>query len=490
MTIRIRFTLALSAIGVVLFGAYALWAYDSERDDLRTTATREILIVGQSLETSLGNALRDRQRADIEELLTALEALAPHLDIHVVDAVGGPIARSRGADLDPVIDGLVTRALAARGPNVGFDPHDAPTRLIYSAPLPADDGTLLGAMAVARPVDDLLRDLERTRHRLILVVVTFLVATVIAGLVLGTIHVTRPIDRLLEGVRLVREGDFRSRVQPGRADEIGQLVDEFNAMIGALADARASGEAAAAREREIERGLQRVDKLITIGQLSAGLAHEIGSPLQVLTGRASALTDHPDPEVRRQGELLVAQCDRVQRVVEQLLSMGRRKPAAVGPCDLVVPVQRVIELLAIEAKRRGIALELELDAGPHSIEGDPDQLQQVALNLLRNALAATPPGGRITVSIHRTPGGSTDATGEVVRLSVRDTGKGMDAETRDRLFEPFFTTRASEGGTGLGLAVVRTIANEHRARIDVYSEPGCGAELVITFPYHPEVRHG
>ncbi len=477
MSIRLRFTLALTAVGVALFGTYAVWAYQSERDDLRDAATKEIRIVGQSLETSIGNALRDKQRADIDETLNTLEKLAPTLDIHIHDATGSPLAHSRGAALDDVVEQLAAQAATSSTQRVTFDPQ----RIIFTASLTADDGTILGALAVARPIDDLTSDLKRTRDRLLLALLMFVLATTVAGLLLGTIHVSRPIARLLEGVRHVREGDFRTRVQSGRNDEIGKLVDEFNSMIGALAQSRAQIEAEADTRSRLELGLQRVDKLVTIGQLSAGLAHEIGSPLQVLSGRASALLEHEDPEVRRQAKLLVGQCDRITSIVEQLLSYGRRKPIRVGPCDLVVPVVAVIDLLGSEARRRSIEVTLETGEGAHEIVGDIDQLQQVTLNLMRNALSATPAGGRITVRI--------DRVNDLVRLSVRDTGPGIDRETQTRLFEPFFTTRAEEGGTGLGLAVVRAIANEHRATIEVISEPGCGAELVVSFP-HRKDTHG
>jgi signal transduction histidine kinase len=272
----------------------------------------------------------------------------------------------------------------------------------------------------------------------------------------------------------VREGDFRSRVLPGRHDEIGELVEEFNRMLGALAAMREKIEREADSRAHLEVGLQRVDKLITIGQLSAGLAHEIGSPLQVLAGRASTLVDHADPEVRRQAKVLVAQCDRITRIVEQLLSFGRRRTATVERCDLVTPIAAVIEMLVGEARRHQITLALETDATSHEIIGDVDQLQQIALNLIRNALVVTKPGGTVVVRI--------DGSHDVVRLAVRDTGVGIAPDAQERLFEPFFTTRASEGGTGLGLAVVRSIANDHQASIEVHSEPGVGTEFVVSFP--------
>jgi signal transduction histidine kinase len=478
MSIRLRITVALTLIGVVLFGTYGVVAYRTERRELHASATRELRVLGRSLATALGNALRDRQNADVEESLATVEAIEPEVDIHVLGADARAVARSRGARRDPVVDELLSRAASSGRELVAQSPGDDPERLVFAAPLTGDDGALLGTVAISRPVSDLREDLARTRTRLLGLVAIFLVITMGTGLVLGTTLVGRPIARLLEGMRHVREGDFRSPVKSGRRDEIGELVDEFNAMIAALADARSRGEAETEARARIEQGLQRVDKMVTIGQLSAGLAHEIGSPLQVMSGRASALREHPDPEVRRQAELLVSQCERITRVVEQLLSFGRRRTAVIAACDVVEPVRSVIDLIASEARRHGISLAMMVEGKLHRIDADPDQLQQLTLNLVRNALAATPRGGKIEVRI--------DTHEDRVRLIVTDTGAGIPAEVQGRLFEPFFTTRAAEGGTGLGLAVVRAIATEHRATIEIESTPGAGARFVVAFPRREE----
>jgi signal transduction histidine kinase len=479
MSIRLRFTLALSGIGLVLFGAYAVWSFRSERQDLEAAAVSELRLLGRSLETALGNSLRDRQSADIHEMLANIEVLAPKLDIHIYDPEGRLLARSSGATSDAVLEQRIQDVSRSRAESIAFEPAQSPRRLIFTAPLTADDEQLLGGVAIVRTTDDLVADLTRTRTRLFIALVAFVLGTLGAGLGLGTLYVSRPIARLVQGVRQVREGDFRARITPGRADEMGQLVEEFNAMIAALARSRERIEAESEARSRLEAGLQRVDKLVTIGELSAGVAHEIGSPLQVLSGRASTLLDHPDEEVRRQAGLLVAQCERITHVVEQLLSFGRRKSPAIVACDLLRPITSVIDLLSGEARRRGISLRLDRDAGPHEISGDPDQIQQIALNLVRNALVATPQGGSIVVSVTRRD--------DRVLLAVRDTGPGIDASLHERIFEPFFTTRAAEGGTGLGLAVVRAIAREHHATIEVRSSPGEGTELVVSFPVRMEV---
>ncbi|HEV7557802.1 MAG TPA: histidine kinase dimerization/phospho-acceptor domain-containing protein, partial [Kofleriaceae bacterium] len=329
MSIRLRFTITLTALGLVLLGVYAILAYHNEQDDLQTATEREVRTLGRSLATSLGNALRDKQRADVDETLRVFESLEPVIRVHVHDIDGHEIARSAGAAGDDEIERLVRRAATSKAESIVFE--TAPRRAIYAAPLTADDDSVIGAMAMTRELEDLDADLERTRNRLIVVVVVFGAVTMVAGVLLGTIYVGRPLAMVLEGIEHVRAGDFRSRVPQARADEIGALVDEFNRMVAALADARQLVDQETDARLRLERGLKDVDKIITIGQLSAGLAHEIGSPLHVVSGRAQALLDRStDPEARRQAQILVEQADRITRIVEQLLSFGRRKPAVIA----------------------------------------------------------------------------------------------------------------------------------------------------------------
>jgi signal transduction histidine kinase len=469
MSIRLRFTIALTLLGLLLFGGYAVFAYGWEVDDLHSATEREVLTLGRSLATAFGNALRDRQREDIDETLRALEPLEPKIFVHVHDVDAREIARSKGDPVDHAIETLARRAATSGHESVELEDR----RFVYAAPLTRDSGEVIGAIVVARVIDDLKADLARTRWRLIVVVVAFVAMTLVAGVLLGTAYITRPLARVLDGIAHVRGGDFQSTVPPARHDEIGALVDEFNAMVAALVAARQDIERETEARLRLERGLQGIDKMVTIGQLSAGLAHEIGSPLQVLSARASALQlRSADPETRRQAEILVEQTARITRIVEQLLSFGRRRSAVIARRDLARPVRTVLELLDGEARRRGVALELAVDGGDHAIDADEDQLQQIVLNLVRNALAATPGGGRITVRI--------DAADGQVRLIVRDTGPGIPPEMAARLFEPFFTTRASEGGTGLGLSVVRAIVIEHKGTITARSDTG--AEFVVSFP--------
>src|SRR5215510_2671394 len=400
MSIRLRFTIALTLLGLLLFGGYGVFAYGWEVDDLHNATEREVLTLGRSLATSLGNALRDRQHADIDETLRALESLEPEIFAYVHDVDAREIARSRGDPADHAIEARARRAVISAHERVELEAR----RFVYAAPLTSDSGEVIGALVAIRAIDDLRADLARTRWRLIAVVVAFVAVTLIAGVLLGNAYITRPLATVLDGVAHVRAGEFKSRVPLLRHDEIGALVDEFNAMAETLGQARQRIEQETEARLRLERGLQDIDKMVTIGQLSAGLAHEIGSPLQVLSARGSALlTRSADPETRRQAEILVEQTARITRIVDQLLSFGRRRPATKAPLDLARPVRTVLELLDGEARRRGAALELAIDGGDHTVDADEDQLQQIVLNLVRNSLAATPSGGRITVRIEAAP---------------------------------------------------------------------------------------
>jgi two-component system, NtrC family, sensor histidine kinase HydH len=473
MSIRLRFTITLTVLGLILFGGYAVLAYRGEQHDLHTATEREIRMLGRSLATSLGNDLRDRQRADVDETIRTFETLEPVIHLHVHDVDAHEIAHSKGVADDPSIEAQIRRAVSANTELLVFD--DDVHRVSYAAPLTADDNSIIGAVAITRSTEDLEADLGRTRWRLIAVVVGFGVVTLAAGVLLGTFYVKRPLATVLEGISHVRDGDFRSRVPLARDDEIGALVGEFNRMVAALADAHLRIEQETDARLRLERGLRDVDKMVTIGQLSAGLAHEIGSPLHVVSGRAQALLERStDPEARRQAQILIDQAERITKIVEQLLSFGRRRPAVIARCDFAQPVKTVLELLASEAKRRRVDLRLELAGDDLVVDADADQLQQVVLNLVKNALASTPANGTIVVRVEAAP--------DEIRLVVRDTGPGIPTEMQPKLFEPFFTTRAAEGGTGLGLAVVRAITLEHGGSVAVTSEPGHGAEFVARFP--------
>jgi signal transduction histidine kinase len=209
------------------------------------------------------------------------------------------------------------------------------------------------------------------------------------------------------------------------------------------------------------------------------MAHEIGSPLQVLEGRARALLKHADDAAatRRTADMLIEQTTRITGMVGQMLSITRRRAPQRMPVDAEQLVRRVAMLVELEARRRSVGIEV-VRGGASELSADPDQLQQVVLNLLRNALDAAPAGTVVKLSV----GGD----GDWLELLVDDDGPGLADSVRPHLFEPFHTTKADRGGSGLGLSVVKSIVQEHGGSVALSVREPSGCRVVVRLPRKPD----
>ena len=483
MRVSAKLTLGISGVTLLIAGVHGWRQMVQERRDLRGAVDREIRTLGNACQVSFEHALRDQQFTDIQGALDSLEGIAPDLDLFVFAPGGALRAQSAGSQEEDVLHRFASQASTQRAPILEID-TDIRWRATLGLPLIDDNGHDIGAIVAVKPLAEVRRDLHDTRRAILISLVALVVAVTGAQALLGTIWVTRPLTRMAAEMQKLRAGEPAARVGTRRNDEVGRLAEEFDALAG---DLRVAHERIA-REVEtriaIEQGLQRVDKLATIGQLSAGLAHEIGSPLQILSGRARALLTHDlrPEEVRKNASILAEQADRIARIVERLLDISRRRPSAFAPIDLAVPVRAIFDLVEPSARRRGIALTVVTDGRIPPVVADIDQIQQVVLNVLKNALAATPEGGRITLRLSSSAIDSANGRVAAVRLAVGDDGCGMSEEIRARLFEPFFTTRAAQGGTGLGLPVVRAIVQAHGGGMSVASTEGAGTRVTIDLP--------
>jgi len=224
---------------------------------------------------------------------------------------------------------------------------------------------------------------------------------------------------------------------------------------------------------EIEEQLRRADRLSALGELSAGMAHEIRNPLASIRGTAEILRDGIDPSDRRYefAGILVKEVDRLNRVVQDFLDFARPAPTDKKTVDTVSILEDVLALTRQQAIKKNVEMRLEARPIP-LLAGNGEQLKQAFLNLVLNALQSMPEGGGLTVA--------TLAENGEIRISFRDTGSGIAAENLDRIFNPFFTTRTE--GTGLGLAITHRIVQGHGGRIDVESRPGEGTIFTLTFP--------
>lgn len=490
MKISAKITLALTGIGLILFSLYAYNLIRQEERDLLQAVYRETSLLTHTLQTATEHALRDQQLSDIEESIQQIEEVEPLVDVFVFDSQGQLRAMSADAtEASSFARDVLADVQKEGGYVVRLDDDRSPHLLAVGVPLKSDTSRYLGAVIVTRPLTEMRKDLSVTRRDIILSVIIFVILASGFGLVMGRVYIKRPLDELMSAMQGVQSGDLQSFYSERRRDEMHEVAVEFNRMLVELQNARTELLQEVDRRHELEQGFERADKLITVGQLAASLAHEIGSPLQVIVGRARAMLDRDcDPErVRHHASIIAHQGERITQIVSQLLSLAKRRSVQMARSDLRRPVTAICDLLSHEAERNGIRLGMEAAEDLPSIRCDESQIEQVVLNLVRNALNATPPGGMVNISL--TAQASTDGAGPdgpALCLEVRDSGSGIAPADRSRIFDAFYTTRPDTGGVGLGLAVVKSIVEEAGGRITVADNKPAGMIFRVYFPVPQE----
>jgi two-component system, NtrC family, sensor histidine kinase HydH len=480
-----KLSVGFALTGTVIIGAYGLRQLRQEEIDLRDAAERELRLLGAAVDVAAGNALRDRRPADLRRIAGALKLRDPETDVMVFDPSGAVSASWSSAATEALGRDAAAEARRTNHPAIRFEGPRRLSHLVGAFPITGDNGEDLGVLAIVRPLDTLRTDLSAETRDTLLSLITLIAGVAGAGWLLSSIHVRRPLRALVRTMGEVRGGDLSARAPAAGDDEMATAAAEFNAMVQDLADARRRLTAAAEAREALEASLQRADKLVTVGQLSAGLAHEIGSPLQILNGRARALAaaDDLSPDVRRTAEILARESDRITQIVERLLTVSRRSVPSIANVDLAGPVRDIIELFGPEARRHGVQLQFERADGLPAANADVSQVQQVVMNLLSNALHATPRNGRVRVALEASSvavaGGEAQPA---VALIVEDTGIGIPDEILPHIFEPFFTTRGQGDGTGLGLAVVKSIVDWHAGTLAVATRAGEGTRVIALFP--------
>ena len=229
------------------------------------------------------------------------------------------------------------------------------------------------------------------------------------------------------------------------------------------------------QEKALEDRLRKTERLAELGTLASGMAHEIGTPMNVILGRAEFLMRKTSDEKTKKGlQTIVTQVERITKIMNQLLSFARKRPVERRPLDLAGTVNTILDVVQERLKTQHIRVETDISSDRAQVLADSDQLSQVFLNLVINACHAMPEGGTLRVVI-------TNSNNHI-HLIVEDTGCGIPKEDLSRLFDPFFTTKPVGEGTGLGLTVAHGIIQEHEGTIQVESERGKGTAFHIFLP--------
>jgi len=320
------------------------------------------------------------------------------------------------------------------------------------------------------------------------VLLTLALALTCGVLIAALVHlrIGKPIRLLVDKARRVGRGDLSGDLHLPQRDEVSELAEEMNRMCARLSETQERAKQEAEARVQAMEQLRHADRLTTVGRLAAGLAHELGTPLNVISGRAEIIQSATsDSLLQSSARVILDQSARMADILRQLLDFARRRPAQKIATRLGVLTRQAITLLDALARKRGVSLSLE-SAKDAEVHVDAAQMQQALTNLIVNAIDAMPEGGPVKVSVARervrAPLDAGGIEAECARIDVVDRGQGIGPDALPHIFEPFFTTKRVGEGTGLGLSVAYGIVREHKGWIEVDTVPGHGSRFSIFLP--------
>ncbi len=471
-----KLTLALVLGTCMILAANGYLRVRREVAALQADRVSDHALIGHSLAAAAEAVWRYDGRGRALAIIEATNARWKDIHIRWLDAAPA------GADV-AALDATPTGEAVTR---IGRDDTGSERRLTY---VPVEvDGPRRGYIELSESL------LVEERHRREIVSNT--VATTLAlmlvsaalSIVLGFWLVGRPVRALAEKARRVGHGDFSGPVVLRQKDELGELALEMNAMCDELVAAKDRVARETAARIVTLQQLRHADRLTTVGKLASGVAHELGTPLNVVSARASMIAsgEATPTEATEYARIIVDATKRMTAIIRQLLAFARRGTSgARATKDPIVLVRESLDMLGAIAKKGRTTFEMR-GTGDATVNVDAGQLQQVITNVVVNAIHASPDGGLVEVHVgHERATPPLDHGGlesEFVCIAVRDRGHGIAPDALPHIFEPFFTTKDVGEGTGLGLSVSLGIVQEHGGWIAVDSAPGKGSTFRIYLP--------
>lgn len=329
-----------------------------------------------------------------------------------------------------------------------------------------ENQSVLGVLDVMISLNAIDQQIVANRRKIVLFAVAAIIAT--SALLWLLVHrmVGGPVDQLVKATQIVAEGNLEYKIQLLKKDELGLLGQSFNDMTSKLVTA--------------QRQLHQSDKLASLGRLTSGIAHEINNPLTGVLSFSSLLLKRSDlsADVKADLEVIVRETKRCRDIVRRLLDFARPEPPKKTMVNISEVIGRTVKILSNQFELKNISVQVKVGDDLPLIKADPNQMQQVLMNLLVNAAdAIDDTGGEITIAVDR----EKLTAQECITIEISDSGCGIPQENLDKIFDPFFTTKGQKG-TGLGLAVVWGIIEKHDGKIEVKSEIGKGTTFRLRLP--------
>ncbi len=436
--------------------------------------------------------LRDRQVSDLRLLADRITGYERVLGVRLFDRDGRLMYQPGSLDPYPFQHwSELRRALAEKRTFEMRRTIGNQSVLGFIFPLSNRRGQLTGAVQILQLESYIAQDERDTRTFILVLTLAMTAAMLVSVLLVTRVNISRPIARLVQSFREVGASEIPTRVPVKGNDEFAWLLREFNGMCQRLETTRASLLQEQEHRRHVEAELRNAERLAGLGRLAAGLAHEIGTPLNVILGRAESVqrTEAVTPTGARHLAIIVSQTERIARIVRDMLDFARMKPRRHEAMDLRATLRTTLDLVERRCTEQRVVAELVAPDDLPLVLADPDQLQQVFLNLAANALDAMPDGGRLRIECGAARASNperTDPPRDCVRVTVADSAGGLAPEAIKHVFDPFYTTKDAGRGTGLGLSVAYGIIEEHGGWFDVHSAPDQGTRFSVFLPVRPE----
>jgi signal transduction histidine kinase len=526
LKLHTKTTVLASAITVAVLIAALLTisarVVDLVRDEQKALAEWQAI----SLAELISNQPTPRDPQDMANAALLVRSSRPNvIGVRIWERVGGVfVERVAAIGTGPageVPEETKTALRSGLTSKIMTEPRPEAKNSIYRVFAPIkEQGHISGAVEVIERLDNIPSIAVRYAQQAVWIALAAVALITVSTYLLFRHLVYTPIERLLGVIARAKAGELEAQAPPRPPDEVGRLSQEFNSLLSqvremtgererrqallrervreATAQLQQRNEQLAATNLELwqtTRRLTQSERLAAAGQTAAQFAHEVGTPLNLISCHVQLMCDelraNPDAAESR-AEVIAEQIERIERIVRRMLDRTRAETADLKPLDLNALLHRICDATGPALETGQVRLETSFDPDLPLIAGDADYLQQVFINLINNALDAMPTGGnlRIATTIGNrgvSPNEGAEGAEPEAVVDVEDTGSGMSQETRAHIFDPLYTTKERGKGTGLGLVVVSHILQEHGAQIEVESEPGRGSRFRLRFPSLPRL---
>ncbi len=479
-------TIATSVVVALTLTIYAAIDLRASRAERESALRRNIEDVTVALRYQVESAGTKAVLSKADKRAEAMSAAIAPLLVELLPADLALLSSQRGQRVKAFTEGRSNYLFSKQSKQV-----------TYSLPLRATSVTsregfeILGAIEVTADASFLDEAFAVDLRRTVPVLLGIVLLVSLAVFFLVRSLVSDPISKLLTGVDDVAHGDLSRVLLAEREDEIGDLAARFNEMTYSLRESRSETKRHNETRNTLEQKLFQTEKLATIGQIAAEIAHEVGTPLNVISGRAKGISKKATnvEAVKKNANIIAEQAARITRIIQRLLDFSRRRVGA-EENELVNLNQLALstmEFLESKLSTAHVKHTLSREEALPPIKANPDHILQVLTNLVLNATEAmSKNGGKLTVETaivtRRRPGLEVAPEMPTVVVSVTDSGPGIPEEDRDKIFEPFYSSKTRDGGTGLGLAVVHGIVKSHDGWVEITDAPGGGACFSVYFP--------